>query len=89
MKKSNLAKTYLYLIKNLVHSIKSTLGILFEKDFDSQMGMLRYNVSHRTKVDLITIPIYNFVVLVSIEPKENSDVIAVSAIEIFEKIFKK
>lgn len=69
--------------------IKSVLGILFDKDFDDQIGILRYNVSHRTKVDMITIPIYNFVILVSMEPKQNSDVIAQSAIAIFEKIFRK
>jgi len=69
--------------------IKSVLGILFEKDFDSQIGMLRYNVSHRTKVDLITIPVYNSVILISMEPKQNSDVIAQSAIEIFEKLLRE
>lgn len=69
--------------------IKSVLGILFDKDFDRQIGVLRYNVSHRTMVDLITIPIYEHVILISIEPKVNSNLIANSAIEVFEKILKK
>jgi hypothetical protein len=68
--------------------IKSVLEILFDKDFDSQIGVLRYNVSHRTKVDLITIPIYGHVVLISVEPMINSDLIANSAIKVFEKILE-
>ena len=79
------------LVSNLEsHSlyIKSVLEILFDKDFDSQIGVLRYNVSHRTKVDLITIPIYGHVVLISVEPMINSDLIANSAIKVFEKILE-
>ena len=66
--------------------IKSVLGILFDKDLDSQIGVLRYNVSHRTRLDLISIPMHGHVILISIEPKTNSDLIANSAIEVFEKI---
>ncbi|KAF6244234.1 MULTISPECIES: DUF6659 family protein [Nitrosopumilus] len=68
--------------------IKSVLGILFEKDFDNNVGPLRYIVSHRTKIDMISIPIFGYVVMISIEPNENCDVIANSAIMIFEKLLK-
>ncbi|KEQ56505.1 hypothetical protein SCCGRSA3_02076 [Marine Group I thaumarchaeote SCGC RSA3] len=68
--------------------IKSVLGVLFEKDFDVQIGSLKYNVSHRTKIDMITIPMFNHVIVISTEPNENCDVIANSAIQIFEKLLK-
>ena len=69
--------------------IKSVLEILLKKDFDSQIGLLKYDVSHRSKIDVITIPIFNKVVMITLEPNENCDVIANSAIMIFEKIFMK
>jgi len=69
--------------------IKSVLSILFEKDFDNQIGLLKYNVSHRTKIDMITIPMFDRVIVITVEPNENCDVIANSAILIFEKILKK
>jgi hypothetical protein len=69
--------------------IKSVLEILLKKDFDSQIGLLKYDVSHRSKIDVITIPIFNKAVMITLEPNENCDVIANSAIMIFEKIFMK
>ncbi|AFS81064.1 hypothetical protein NKOR_05905 [Candidatus Nitrosopumilus koreensis AR1] len=69
--------------------IKSVLEILLKKDFDEQMGLLKYNVSHRSKIDVITIPIFNNIVMITLEPNENCDLIANSAIMIFEKIFMK
>lgn len=69
--------------------IKSVLEILFEKDFDKHIGMLSYNVSHRTKIDVITIPMFEYVILITVKTKENCDLIAQNAITLFEKIFKK
>lgn len=69
--------------------IKSVLGILFEKDFNSQIGSLKYNVGHRTKIDMITIPMFDHVIMITMEPNENCDVVANTAIQIFEKILKK
>jgi len=69
--------------------IKSVLSILFEKDFDKQIGLLKYNVSHRTKINMITIPIFDHVVIITVEPNENCDIIANSAIVLFEKILKE
>ena len=69
--------------------IQSVLEILLQKDFDAQIGSLKYDVSHRTKLDMITIPVYDYVILISVEPKENTDLIANNAIKEFEKIFGK
>lgn len=66
--------------------IQSVLEILLQKDFDEQIGSLKYDVSHRTKLDMITIPVFDHVILVSVEPKENTDLIANNAIRIFGKI---
>ncbi|MFB5647420.1 MAG: DUF6659 family protein [Candidatus Nitrosomaritimum yanchengensis] len=68
--------------------LQSVLEILLHKDFDKQIGFLRYNISRRNKVDVITIPIYDYVVLVSVKPYENCDLIANSTIKNFEKILK-
>lgn len=67
--------------------IKSVLEVLFQKDFDNQIGLLKYNVSHREKIDVITIPLFNNVILITVNPNENCDVIANGAIKIFEKFF--
>jgi len=69
--------------------IKSALEILLKKDFDAQIGLLKYNISHRTKIDMITIPVFGNVVMISVEPNENCNLIANNAIMIFEKILKK
>ncbi|MCA9827424.1 MAG: hypothetical protein KC444_03405 [Nitrosopumilus sp.] len=69
--------------------IKSVLSILFEKDFDNEIGLLKYNVSHRTKINMITIPIFDHVIIITVEPNENCDPIANSTILLFEKILKK
>lgn len=69
--------------------IQSVLEILLQKDFDEQIGSLRYDVSHRTKLDMITIPVFDHVILISVEPKENTDLIANNAIKIFDKILDK
>ena len=69
--------------------IQSVLEILLQKDFDEQIGSLKYDVSHRTKMDIITIPVFDHVILISVEPKENTDLIANNAIDIFDKIFDK
>ena len=68
--------------------IQSVLEILLQKDFDGQIGSLKYDVSHRTKVDMITIPVFGHVILISVEPKENTDLIANNAIKIFDKILR-
>lgn len=68
--------------------IQSVLEILLQKDFDGQIGSLKYDVSHRTKVDMITIPVFDHVILISVEPKENTDLIANNAIKIFDKILR-
>jgi hypothetical protein len=69
--------------------IQSVLEILLQKDFDEQIGSLKYDVSHRTKLDMITIPVFDNVILISVEPKENTDLIANNAIKVFDKIFGK
>ena len=69
--------------------IQSVLEILLQKDFDEQIGSLKYDVSHRTKLDMITIPVSDHVILISVEPKENTDLIANNAIKEFDKIFGK
>jgi hypothetical protein len=68
--------------------IHSALEVSLKKDFDKQIGLLQYNVSRRDKVDTITIPIYDYVVLITVNPHENCDAIARSAIKVFEKVFK-
>lgn len=69
--------------------IKSVLEILLKKDFDNQIGLLKYNVSHRSKIDVITVPIFSNVIIITSEPNENCDLIANNAIRIFEKILLK
>ena len=69
--------------------IKSVLSVLFEKEFDDQLDLLKYNISHRTKINMISILIFNHVIMVSTEPNENCDIIVNSTILIFEKILKK
>jgi len=68
--------------------IKSALEIFLQKDFDQYIGLLRYNIGRRDKIDMITIPVFDYVILISVTPKENCDVIATSAINLFEKILK-
>ncbi len=68
--------------------IQSVLDVALKKDFDEQIGLLKYNVSYRDKMNFITIPIFGFVVLISVDPHENCELIANTAIKIYEIIFK-
>ena len=68
--------------------IQSVLDIALKKDFDEQIGVLRYNISYRDKMNIVTIPIFGHVVLLSIDLHENCELIAQTAINIFEIIFK-
>ena len=67
--------------------IRSVLDVLLKKDFDEQIGLLKYNVSYRDKINIITIPISGYVVLITVDLHENCELIANSAIKIFEIIF--
>lgn len=69
--------------------IKSVLEILLKKDFDDQIGLLKYDVSHRSKINVITIPIFNNVIMITLKPNENCDLVANNTIKIFEKIFMR
>jgi hypothetical protein len=75
--------------KSLSLYMKSVLEISLQKDFDDQIGTLRYNISRRKKIDVITIPMFNYVILISVTSHENCDLIATNTIKIFEKILKK
>ena len=63
--------------------------IFMQHKFDAQIGSLQYDISHRKKIDIITIPILDYVILVSVKPNENCKAIANGAIMIFKEIFKK
>lgn len=67
--------------------IKSVLETLLQKDFDEHMGLLKYNISRRSKVDMIIIPIHDYVVLISLFTEHNCDLIATNAIKLFSKVF--
>lgn len=69
--------------------IQSVLGVLLEKDFDKQIGLLKYNISRRDKIDTITIPVHDHVILITVQPNENCDVIARNTIKIFDEIMRK
>ena len=69
--------------------MKSVLQVSLQKEFDKQVGILMYNISHRANIDMISIPIFGYVVLISVNPNENCDAIVNSSIKIFEEILKK
>lgn len=68
--------------------IQSVLDVALKKDFDEQIGLLKFNVSYRNKVNIITIPIFGHVILMSVDMHENCELIANSAIKLFEIIFQ-
>lgn len=68
--------------------IQSVLDVVLKKDFDEQIGLLKYNVSYRDKMNFITIPIFGYVVLMTVNPHENCELIANSTISIFEVILQ-
>ena len=69
--------------------LKSVLDILLKKDFDHQIGLLKYNTSHREKMSVITIPFFDNVIIITVEPNENCDLIAKDAINVFEKFYNE
>ena len=68
--------------------IQSVLDVALKKDFDEQIGLLKYNVSYRDKINIISVPIFGNVILMYVDPHENCELIAQTAIKIFEIIFK-
>lgn len=84
-------KINLLLPDEKLHSLvtKTVSEISMQQKFDMQIGFLEYDISHRKKVDIIIIPILDYVILISVKPNENCKVIANGAILIFKAIFKK
>jgi hypothetical protein len=58
-----------------------------QKEFDDQLIFYDNNISRRKKIDVITIPMFDYIILISVTSHENCDLIAINAIKIFEKIF--
>lgn len=69
--------------------IQSVLDVALKKDFDEQIGLLKYNISYRDKINIITVPIFGHVILLSVYAHENCELIAQTTINIFEMVFKK
>lgn len=68
--------------------IQSVLDVALKKDFDEQIGLLKYNVSYRDKMNFITVPVFGHVILLSVDSHENCELIANNTIKIFEIIFR-
>lgn len=86
----NQKEEYLPLSDNKSRSlfIQSVLDVALKKDFDEHIGLLKYNISYRNKINIITIPIFGYVVLLSVDAHENCELIAQTTIKIFEMVLK-
>lgn len=66
--------------------IKLKLESLLIKDFDDDLGKLTYVIIRREKVQMIIIPVYGYVIMISVTKNSNPNLIANSTLELFEKI---
>ena len=53
--------------------IQHALGYVLTKDFDESLGSVEYIATKRKKVIMITIPIQNYIILISAEHDTNSE----------------
>lgn len=74
---SNAKAKELYMKKKLESSLI--------KDFDNELGKLKYVVDTRDNIKILTIPLYGFLIIVTTEKDANNDLIARSIIELIEK----
>lgn len=65
-------------------SLEHALEIMITKDLDHALGSIDSIVTRRRKVTMITIPIENFLILISTEKEANAEKIIKKAIKIFQ-----
>ncbi|MCV0400071.1 MAG: hypothetical protein K5785_08770 [Nitrosarchaeum sp.] len=65
--------------------IKLKLESSLIKDFDDELGKLEFVVTYRKKMQMMSIPIYGYLVMVSAKKSANSHLIANSILNLFEK----
>ena len=67
-------------------SMQLALEIFLREEFDEKLGPIDYVLSKRQKVNLISIPIGKYLVLVSTNPGVNVDTIAAKTTDIFRNL---
>lgn len=67
-------------------SMQLALEIFLREEFDEKLGPIDYVLSKRKKVNLISIPIGKYLVLVSTDPSVDVDAIAVKTTENFRNL---
>ena len=65
--------------------IKLKLESSLIKDFDDELGKLEFVVTYRKKMQMISIPIYGYLIMISAKKSANSHLIANSILRLFEK----
>lgn len=70
-------------------SMELALEIFLREEFDDKLGPIEYVLSKRKKVNLISIPIANHLVLISTEPKAKIDEIVQKTREMISKILQE
>src|SRR5690606_31259023 len=65
--------------------IKLKLESSLIKDFDDELGKLEFVVTYRKKMQMMSIPIYGYLIMVSAKKRANSHLIANSILNLFEK----
>lgn len=62
--------------------IQHALGYVLTTDFDKSLGSVEYLVAKRKKVVMITVPIKNYIILISTEHNISSEEIVEKAIQL-------
>ena len=67
-------------------SMQLALEVFLREEFDEKLGQIDYVLSKRKKVNLISIPIGKYLVLVSTDPGVDVDAIAAKATDNFRSL---
>lgn len=65
--------------------IKLKLESSLIKDFDDELGGLEFVVTYRKKLQMISIPIHGYLIMISAKKHANSHLIVNSILKLFEK----
>ncbi|MCV0366099.1 MAG: hypothetical protein K5798_02395 [Nitrosopumilus sp.] len=85
-KKQNRVKFLLPDKKSRDLYLKLKLESSLIKDFDDELGQVEFIVTYRKKIQMISIPIYGKLVMVSAKKNANSRLIANTVLNLFRKI---
>lgn len=85
-KKQNRVKFLLPDKKSRGLYLKLKLESSLIKDFDDELGQLEFIVTYRKKIQMISIPIYGNLVMISAKKNANSRLIANTVLNLFRKI---